>query len=108
MRKEKNTLDVSREDIIRAVALDIGQPSKVVQTVFDSIERTVFDVLKRATYDKDVRIRLLRGLILKSSYQSERQMTSNLTGDTVTVQEGIKPKATFTLKYRNSLSSYKE
>ena len=108
MGNKKDLLDISREDIIRTVAVDIGQPVKTVQAVFDSIEDTVIGLLKRATNDRDIRIRLLRGLVLKSSYQPERKMTSNLTGDKVTVHEGIKPKATFTQWYRDLLSSHKE
>lgn len=104
----KELLDISRDDIIRSVSVDTGEPVKTVQAVFDSIEKIITGLLRRATQDKDVRIRLLKGLMLKGTYQAARKMKSNLTGDTVTVHEGIRPKATFTQTYRNSLSSYKE
>ena len=108
MRNIKETLSVSRDDMINRVSIQTGQKKEIVQDVFDSLEEIIYSLIQRTTDTTNVYIRLFRGLTIKSEYRPEKKKINNLTGDTITVHEGIKPKATFTQWYRDSLSSYKE
>lgn len=104
--KEKETVTYTKEMMIRKISNDCHRDSKMVRTIYNTLEESIFDILSSADDNKDTSIRLFEGITIGSTYIPEKTKVNNLTGETIIASSKIKPKANITRNYREKLTSH--
>ena len=99
---EKKTY--SKDMLIKIIARECRIDRHVVRKIYESLENNIASILSEADAYNNVAIRLFEGIVLNGVYIPEHDKTNNLTGETITVDEKIKPKFHITESYIKKLN----
>lgn len=98
-------LRINQSDLIDEIADDFSgiYERRAIQDIIHDLEDVIVNHLRSATVDKPVSVRPFRGLTLSSKLIPEKEVTMNLTGQTYVRSKCLKPNASFSRYFRNTI-----
>ena len=96
---------INQSDLIDEIADDFSgiYDRRTIQDIICDLEDVIINHLRSATVEKPVSIRPFRGLTLSSKLLTEKEITVNLTGQTYVRSRRLKPSASFSRYFRNTI-----
>ena len=94
-------MKISKDEIIRDVAIKVDQPKNVVRTIFEEIWNSITDQFAKATENDEVTINFATGISAKATFMPPREVINYLSPnrEKKMTKATIKPKIKFTKGY---------
>ena len=105
MEKERQVTKVTKDMMVREIAKVTGKELKAVREFYAAMENALADFLVQAGKDNDVMVKLFEGISVKGTYEPQKMIKSNLTGDMIKTAEKIKVKANITRSYSDKINN---
>lgn len=94
-------MKVTRDDIIREVAIKVDQPKNVVRSIYEEMWNVITQQFAKATEGDDVVINFTKGITAKAVHSNPKEMINYLSPnrEKTMTKETIKPKFKFSKGY---------
>ncbi|MGN1342037.1 MAG: HU family DNA-binding protein [Bacilli bacterium] len=103
MENEKK-VKITKESIIRNIAANSSYTIADVTYFYNALEDFVFDTIHSVDENKDVCIKLFKGINIDGEFIPEKEKKNNLTGKVNLVPAHIKAKCNVTRSYSEKLN----
>lgn len=103
--KKSSITRINQSDLIKEIAEAFPgiYDVKTIRDIVLQMEQTIIDNLASADEEQSVIIIPMKGLALSSKLIPSKEKVSNLTGEILTTEAQIKPKATFSNNFRKNV-----
>lgn len=110
MNNQKNSVTkiVTRDEVIRFLAKDLGENIQPMRTRYRLWEDKIREILSEAEDGKDVSIRLFDGIKLESKFVPVRERLDTLTGQRKMYDSKVKAKASLSKRYLEKVNRKKK
>jgi len=110
MSNQKNVVTkiVTRDEVIRFLAQDLGQSIQPMKIRYRLWEDKIRNLLSEANENKDISIHLFDGIKIESKFVPKRERFDTLTGQRKMYDSKIKAKASLSKRYLEKVNRKKQ